>query len=118
MGTLTESVEQAVASGLLPRGKPVLVACSGGADSVALAVAVLAGMFLAKRMVGPIQALRAGAARIGSGNIHRRRYQRKAHSRRAARVWSLAARKKPGSGRAVPERREYFIRWTVDEPGR
>ena len=41
MGTLTESVEQAVASGLLPRGKPVLVACSGGADSVALAVAVL-----------------------------------------------------------------------------
>ncbi|TMA31090.1 MAG: tRNA lysidine(34) synthetase TilS [Deltaproteobacteria bacterium] len=41
VGTLTESVEQAVASGLLPRGKPVLVACSGGADSVALAVAVL-----------------------------------------------------------------------------
>ncbi|MCA1828483.1 MAG: tRNA lysidine(34) synthetase TilS [Myxococcales bacterium] len=40
MGTVTESVEQAVASGLLPRGEPVLVACSGGADSVALAVAV------------------------------------------------------------------------------
>jgi serine phosphatase RsbU (regulator of sigma subunit) len=35
----------------------------------ALAVAGLAGMFLAKRMVGPIQALRAGAARIGSGDL-------------------------------------------------
>ena len=35
----------------------------------ALGVAVLAGMFLAKRMVGPIQALRAGAARIGSGDL-------------------------------------------------
>src|ERR1700720_2323901 len=33
----------------------------------ALVIAVLAGMFLAGRMVGPIQALRAGAARIGSG---------------------------------------------------
>src|SRR5207247_8358897 len=30
---------------------------------------VLAGMFLAGKMVGPIQALRAGAARIGSGNL-------------------------------------------------
>ncbi len=28
-----------------------------------------AGMFLARRMVGPIQALRAGAARIGSGDL-------------------------------------------------
>src|SRR5215475_2224232 len=35
----------------------------------ALGVAVLAGMFLARRMVGPIQALRAGAARIGSGDL-------------------------------------------------
>ena len=35
----------------------------------ALGVAVLAGMFLAKRMVGPIQALRVGAARIGSGDL-------------------------------------------------
>ena len=35
----------------------------------ALGVAGLAGMFLAKRMVGPIQALRAGAARIGSGDL-------------------------------------------------
>jgi signal transduction histidine kinase len=31
--------------------------------------AVLAGIFLARRMVGPIQALRAGAARIGSGDF-------------------------------------------------
>jgi len=35
----------------------------------ALGLAVLAGMFLARRMVGPIQALRAGAARIGSGDL-------------------------------------------------
>jgi sigma-B regulation protein RsbU (phosphoserine phosphatase) len=35
----------------------------------ALGVAVLAGVFLAKRMVGPIRALRAGAARIGSGDL-------------------------------------------------
>jgi tRNA(Ile)-lysidine synthase len=40
VGTLTDSVEQAVAGGLLSRGSTVLVACSGGADSVALAVAV------------------------------------------------------------------------------
>jgi signal transduction histidine kinase len=31
--------------------------------------AVLAGIFLARRMVGPIQALRAGAARIGGGDF-------------------------------------------------
>ena len=35
----------------------------------ALMFAVLAGMFLARRMVGPIQALRAGAERIGSGDF-------------------------------------------------
>jgi signal transduction histidine kinase len=34
--------------------------------------AVLAGIFLARRMVGPIQALRAGAARIGSGDLAQR----------------------------------------------
>jgi signal transduction histidine kinase len=34
--------------------------------------AVLAGIFLARRMVGPIQALRAGAARIGSGDFAQR----------------------------------------------
>ena len=38
----------------------------------ALGFAVLAGMFLAGRMVGPIQALRAGAARIGSGDLGQR----------------------------------------------
>ena len=31
--------------------------------------AVLAGIFLARRMVGPIQALRAGAERIGGGDF-------------------------------------------------
>ena len=35
----------------------------------ALGFAVLAGMFLARRMVGPIQALRAGAERIGAGDL-------------------------------------------------
>jgi signal transduction histidine kinase len=34
--------------------------------------AVLAGIFLARRMVGPIQALRAGAERIGSGHFAQR----------------------------------------------
>jgi len=38
----------------------------------ALGFAVLAGMFLAGRMVGPIQALRAGAARIGQGDLGQR----------------------------------------------
>jgi HAMP domain-containing protein len=38
----------------------------------ALALAVVAGMFLAGRMVVPIRALRAGAARIGSGDLSQR----------------------------------------------
>jgi signal transduction histidine kinase/CheY-like chemotaxis protein len=38
----------------------------------ALFIAVLAGMFLAGRMVGPIQALRTGAARLGSGDLSQR----------------------------------------------
>src|SRR5712691_4844972 len=38
----------------------------------ALVIAVLAGMFLAGRMVGPIRALRAGAARLGSGDLGQR----------------------------------------------
>src|SRR6266576_2939402 len=38
----------------------------------ALGFAVLAGMFLAGRMVGPIQALRTGAARLGSGDLSQR----------------------------------------------
>ena len=38
----------------------------------ALALAFIAGMFLARHMVVPIQALRAGAARIGSGDLSQR----------------------------------------------
>src|SRR5499427_3409620 len=38
----------------------------------ALALAFIAGMFLAGRMVVPIRALRAGAARIGSGDLGQR----------------------------------------------
>jgi signal transduction histidine kinase/ActR/RegA family two-component response regulator len=38
----------------------------------ALIFAVLAGMVLARRMVGPIQALRTGAARIGGGDLSQR----------------------------------------------
>jgi signal transduction histidine kinase len=38
----------------------------------ALFLAALAGMFLARRMVIPIQALRAGAARIGGGDLAQR----------------------------------------------
>jgi len=38
----------------------------------ALALAVLAGLLLARRMVGPIQALRSGAAAIGSGQFSQR----------------------------------------------
>jgi signal transduction histidine kinase len=38
----------------------------------ALALAFVAGTFLASRMVVPIQALRAGAARIGSGDLSQR----------------------------------------------
>ena len=38
----------------------------------ALLLAVIGGMLLARRMVVPIQALRAGAARIGSGDLSQR----------------------------------------------
>jgi signal transduction histidine kinase len=38
----------------------------------ALALAFIAGLFLARRMVVPIQALRAGAARIGAGDLGQR----------------------------------------------
>src|SRR5271168_675313 len=38
----------------------------------ALALAFIAGMFLARRMVVPIQALRSGAARIGLGDLSQR----------------------------------------------
>ena len=49
-------------------------ACSGSAWCCwpRSCFAVLAGMFLAGRMVGPIRALRAGAARIGSGDLGQR----------------------------------------------
>jgi signal transduction histidine kinase/CheY-like chemotaxis protein len=40
--------------------------------ATALIFAILAGMFLARRMVGPIQALKTGAARLGSGDLSER----------------------------------------------
>jgi len=40
--------------------------------AAALFFAMLAGIFLARRMVGPIRALQAGAARIGSGDLSQR----------------------------------------------
>jgi signal transduction histidine kinase len=45
---------------------------SGALLFAGLVLAFLAGLFLARRMVGPIQALRAGAARIGSGDLGQR----------------------------------------------
>ena len=45
---------------------------SGGLLLAGLALAFLAGLFLARRMVVPIQAIRAGAARIGSGDLTQR----------------------------------------------
>ena len=40
--------------------------------SAGLGLAIAAGLFLARRMVVPIQALRAGAARIGGGDLTQR----------------------------------------------
>jgi signal transduction histidine kinase/ActR/RegA family two-component response regulator len=45
---------------------------SGVVILVALVLAIFAGLFLARRMVGPIQALRDGAVRIGSGDLGQR----------------------------------------------
>jgi methyl-accepting chemotaxis protein len=45
---------------------------SGVLMIAALSLAVLAGTFLARRMVIPIRALRDGAARIGSGDLNQR----------------------------------------------
>src|SRR6266700_1244404 len=45
---------------------------SGALLGGALTLAALAGTFLARRMIGPIQALRAGAARIGGGDLSQR----------------------------------------------
>ena len=45
---------------------------SGALLLAALIFAILAGLVLARRMVGPIQALRAGAMRIGGGDLSQR----------------------------------------------
>ncbi len=45
---------------------------SGWLLLLGLTLAVLSGVFLARRMVGPIQALRAGAERLGSGDLGQR----------------------------------------------
>jgi signal transduction histidine kinase len=45
---------------------------SGALLLAGLGLALLAGMFLARRMVGPIRALGAGAARIGAGDLTQR----------------------------------------------
>src|SRR5262249_61319358 len=45
---------------------------SGALLGGGLVFAFLAGTFLASRMVGPIQALRTGAARIGGGDLSQR----------------------------------------------
>ena len=45
---------------------------SGTLLAAALALALLASVLLARRMVGPIQALRMGAERIGSGDLSQR----------------------------------------------
>jgi signal transduction histidine kinase len=45
---------------------------SGALLGGGLIFAFLAGTFLARRMVGPIQALRAGAARLGGGDLSQR----------------------------------------------
>jgi nitrate/nitrite-specific signal transduction histidine kinase len=45
---------------------------SGVLIVAALILAALAGIFLARRMVVPIRALRDGAARIGSGDLNQR----------------------------------------------
>ncbi len=49
-----------------------LIRRSGLLLLLGLALAILSGMFLARRMVVPIQALRAGAERIGSGDLRQR----------------------------------------------
>ena len=48
------------------------LAAPGARAGGGVVFAVLAGVFLARRMVGPIQALRAGAERIGGGDLAQR----------------------------------------------
>ena len=45
---------------------------AGGLLALSLVLAVFAALFLARRMVVPIRALQAGAARIGSGDLGQR----------------------------------------------
>jgi signal transduction histidine kinase len=45
---------------------------AGALIAACLVIAFFAGLFLARRMVGPIQALRVGAERIGSGDFSQR----------------------------------------------
>jgi signal transduction histidine kinase len=61
----------------LPRGEAyaplyATIQRSGILLLAALGLAFAAGLLLARKMVGPIQALRAGAARIGSGDLSQR----------------------------------------------
>ena len=50
----------------------VAIERSGALLLATIGLAFLAGLFLASRMLAPIQALRAGAARIGSGDLGQR----------------------------------------------
>src|SRR6202008_4942300 len=48
------------------------MARTGGLLAAGLLLAVIAGLFLARRMVVPIQTLQRGAARIGGGDLGQR----------------------------------------------
>jgi signal transduction histidine kinase len=63
-------VELPVAEAYVPLYAPIVRSCL--LLFGALVFAGLAGLFLARRMVGPIQVLQAGAARIGSGDLSQR----------------------------------------------
>jgi signal transduction histidine kinase len=63
-------VEMPVAEAYAPLYGPIIRSCLLLLG--ALVFAALAGLFLARRMVGPIQALQAGAARIGGGDFSQR----------------------------------------------
>jgi methyl-accepting chemotaxis protein len=90
----------------------------------ALGFAVLAGMFLAGRMVGPIQALRVGAARIGRGDLSQpsrsRRGTSSKHSRTSSTTWPGSCRnpmpgwnRRSNSARAKWRRRAVSSKWRV-----
>src|SRR5215472_267906 len=63
-------VEQPISEALAPLYASVLN--TGLLLVLGLAVAILAGLFLARRMTGPIRELDAGAARIGAGALDHR----------------------------------------------